>query len=398
MRRGLNAGEGGDVSPRSSGTPEHPARVLIFSMRNITHHVARCSGYEFEDVVCSCETADIIAPLPSRNSGYNLGRYVKALFGQEPRPINGDLRVDKEYELFFVYCPRDWDLRYVKLIEGLRDKCRRMVCVIGELWPTMIANSEANLRFLRNFDCIFSGLESSVGEIQAITGRPCYFIPWGVDALLFSPYPEDAARTIDVFNMGRRHEGLHRSLMARAAAGKFFYLYDTVNDFKVIDPREHRKLLAGLIKRSRYFIAYPPKFDMPAETGGVQELGARFFEGAAGGAVILGGPPRCAAFDACFDWQDAVITVDTDGEQIGAVIEDLESDPRRVARMRRHNVANSLRRHDWVYRWRQMLDRVGLKVPTRVIEREHHLDSLAKAVSLSDDDPAPVPTNPSIVG
>ena len=174
------------TSSRSSGDI---ARVLLFSMRNIRHHVARCQSYEFEDVICSCETADVIAPAPPR--GGRVGRYVKSIFdGNRPR-IDGAIRVDHEYELFFAYCSNVQDLRYVNLIEGLHDRCRRRVCVIGELWPHMLSESRAHLHVLRNFDCIFSNLESSVDAIQDITGRPCYFLPSAVDALLFCPSPEE---------------------------------------------------------------------------------------------------------------------------------------------------------------------------------------------------------------
>jgi hypothetical protein len=169
--------------------------------------------------------------------------------------------------------------------------------------------------------------------------------------------------------------------VSRQASGEIFYVYDTTSDFAVIEPKEHRLLLANLIKRSRYFIAFPPKFDRPSEAPGGRDLGLRFFEGAAGGAVLLGTPPNAVAFQACFDWPDAVIRTPADGSQIAALMADLDRQPDRLNRVRRDNVVNSLRRHDWIYRWRRMLETMGYSVSHEMTQRERRLTCLAELVT-----------------
>ncbi|MGH9253402.1 MAG: glycosyltransferase, partial [Vicinamibacterales bacterium] len=116
------------------------------------------------------------------------------------------------------------------------------------------------------------------------------------------------------------------------------------------------------------------------ETGGEEEVSPRFFEGIAAGAVVLGAPPRCAAYDRCFDWPDAVIPTAAHGGQIAALMAELEANPRRIAQMRRDNVVNALQRHDWAYRWRWILDSVGLAPSRKMVEREERLESMARAV------------------
>jgi hypothetical protein len=181
--------------------------------------------------------------------------------------------------------------------------------------------------------------------------------------------------------MGRRIAEEHRALVACADRGEMFYVHDTTCNFDVIDPREHRILLANLVKRTRYFITHWAKFDELTETGSHQEMGSRFFEGAAGGAVMIGSPPRCAAYDQCFDWPGAVIPTDRDGGRLPALVADLEAEPQRVARIRRNNIVHSLRRHDWAYRWRKVLDSVGLPATARAVEREERLNHIAEAVA-----------------
>lgn len=110
-------------------------------------------------------------------------------------------------------------------------------------------------------------------------------------------------------------------------------------------------------------------------------MGSRLFEGAAGGAVMLGLAPSCAAYDRSFDWPDAVIPTPTNGRQIAALIDELESTPVRVAQIRRNNVVNSLRRHDWVYRWKQIAERVGLTPAAQVTARQQRLERMALAIA-----------------
>ena len=248
-----------------------------------------------------------------------------------------------------------------------------------------MAESSDALKALRNFDQIFSTLSSSVDLIAEATGRPCHFLPLGIDALRFCPFPEKPGRSIDVYNMGRRAKEEHQALLACAERGEMFYVYDTTSNFDVRDPREHRILLANLVKRSRYFITHPAKFKSLDETNGLQEIGARFFEGAAGGAVMIGEPPRCTAYDTYFDWPDAVIPTGSGGQQMVDSIVELDAQPQRVVQIRQNNVIHSLRRHDWAYRWRQTLDCVGLPATTRLLEREKHLNQVAKAVECGRD-------------
>jgi hypothetical protein len=368
------------VSQRPSQARRNTARVLLFSMRNIARHVARCGDYEFEDVITSCDDTDVLAPCPATPVVNRIVRHAGRMLGREPL-IDGAVNVDEKYDLFFAFCRNASDLRFLKRITGLHENCRQSVCVISELWPNKIPEVREHLKVLGRFDHVLTNLQTSVGPIEKATGRPCHFLPSGVDALRFAPFPESPARSIDVYSMGRRPAEEHRALLASAERGGMFYVYDTTANFDVIDPLEHRILLANLIKRSRFFITYPAKFDVPAETGGTEEMGARYYEGAAGGAVMIGMPPRCAAYDDSFGWRDAVIPTPDDPKQIVCLVAELEAQPQRLAQIRRNNVTNSLRRHDWAYRWREILDHVGLSVTESLVEREAQLNSTASLVS-----------------
>lgn len=99
---------------------------------------------------------------------------------------------------------------------------------------------------------------------------------------------------------------------------------------------------------------------------------------------MLGAAPDCDAYREYFDWQDAVIEIPYEATNIAEIIADLDSQPERLAIARRNNVVNSLLRHDWVYRWQLILDKVGLEPTLRMKARQEHLTNLASAIAHLD--------------
>lgn len=106
-------------------------------------------------------------------------------------------------------------------------------------------------------------------------------------------------------------------------------------------------------------------------------MGFRFFEGAAAGAVMFGEPPDTEIFRGLFDWPDAVVRVPYDSPDAPAMLSALDQDPERLARIRRDNVVNSLLRHDWLHRWRKLLELAGLEPSAAFYQREERLQQLA---------------------
>ena len=122
------------------------------------------------------------------------------------------------------------------------------------------------------------------------------------------------------------------------------------------------------------------KGEKAPKVAGEQVLPSRLFEGAAGGAVILGTAPQCPEFSECFDWPDAVIEVDPDSSDMATVIERLDAQPRRVERVRQTNALRCLEKHDWVYRWERILSAVGLDPLPQLKQRKSQLSALAATI------------------
>jgi len=364
--------------PAPAGKP----RVCIVSLRGINTLLSRCSGFEFEDVIASLDDVEMVIPVHSRTSRLRL-KAMSAMSRFTPlarflgRGILPPLRHDK-YEILVFVALNTRDLRVLHEVPKWRTKCDLAVCYIEEIWNSEINDGGARLDLFKQFDLIYCAFEASAPNLAERTGRRVEYIPPGVDTLLFSPDPEQDHRPIDICNIGRRSQITHGALLEHAKRTGKFYYYDTIEGVRNAKiPGEHRYLFANIIKRSGYFIANKAKINATDETLGQEEIGLRFFEGMAGGAVLLGEFPRTAEFERQLGWRDSAVSVPFDCPDIADVIADLDAQPERLARIRRRNVWNCLQRHDWLFRWQTILDFAGLPATARMAERRTRLAQLA---------------------
>lgn len=374
--------------------PDQP--TLMLSMREVDDLVGYCALYEFEDVVAELTGAELIRPvsiegLELSRRVYKLARYVtgSARVASIVRPRLGQLHSTGSYELFFPVFNHAHELFALHAVKGWRERCRFAACYIGEVWDQQLP--VYLLELLKGFDHVFVGVNGSTEALARVSGRPCSYLPMGVDALRFCPHPVAPRRSIDVCGIGRRSPVTHQALLELAQRTGRFYFYDTLQSkprgrlaraltFRVSNAREHRLLLANILKRSRYFIANRAWVDTPGVTRGKDEIAARFYEGAAAGAIMLGEPPENQDFQTQFGWTDAVIRMPFDAPRVAEVIAELDADPARAARIRRDNVVNALLRHDWVYRLRPVLEAAGMAPSEQMLVREARLKALADEI------------------
>lgn len=371
---------------KSARVSDAESRVFILSERLTHHHVSACALYEFEDLIAEWNSAEVYAPTNSSAFSrkiYTLANFVtkspqlSRLVTPDPNPY----RLDREYDLFFYICSDIFKLINITSIKNWRQNCRKAVCLLDECWTEWLDRRHFLLEPLKEFDHIFVGSHNSVEAVARYTGRPCSYLPVGVDTLNLSPYPAMPPRSIDVWNMGRRSPVTHQALLKWAKQEHRNYLFDTTLLSNTGNWKEHRWLVSSMLKRCRYFIANHAKADESTTIQGTMEIGLRYFEGAAAGTVMIGKPPSGALFDRYFGWRDAVIPAPFDAPDIADTILELEAQPERVARIRRDNVANALLQHDWIYRWGHILETIGLQPTPGMALRGARLQALATQVS-----------------
>lgn len=361
------------------------SRTLIFSQRNLTRVMPfRCPHFEFEDVIAEVDAVDILAPRFDPTTWRHA--ITKKFAFHTPLAMNPGIKAKTlrgSYDLFFAICADPADLLRIHALGDWRSKCRKAVCLVDELWVRQMGGYKNFLRMMRKFDLVILYYSQTVQPLSDYVGTRCIFLPPGVDAVRFCPWPNPADRVVDVYSIGRRSGITHRALLEMAVHDDYFYLHDSITPDQVLDAAEHRALFANIVKRSRYFIVNPGLIDRPEIRGDQIEIGNRYFESAASGSIMVGERPRNGEFEKLIDWPDALVEVPYNSPDIAGVLRALDRDPGKLEYMRRVNVSHALMRHDWVYRWEAILQAVGMEPLPGLTERKQRLRNLA-AIALPD--------------
>jgi len=354
----------------------------VLAQRGLSSAVARSGSIEFEDLIVSSTNGTLIAPTTGRaTAGLRRVQNVAGRRFRTASRIPTGLVVDDpggECDLLVVVCSHQSDLRVVNALPNWRQRAAKKILWLEELWLDDVDRWPAYTELMSHFDHVFVGFEQASSAVAELTGTPTSYLPFGIDAEAFCPWPEPPARTIDVMNIGRRSPVTHRALMDRP---DLFCHFDTTVMSAVRDPHEHRAQFRAFAQRSRYFIVNRAKFTRDHFDTAPAELGLRFFEGAAAGAVLIGDHPKTPTFEEHFGWQDSVIHQPVDAPHIADVIDDLDSQPARLDAIRRRNVSQCLRHHDWAHRIVHIFRAAGLPLPPRLEQRLDELDGMANLVA-----------------
>jgi hypothetical protein len=331
--------------------------------------------YEFLDVIAEVENSVPVAPgsrfrLDDHPDSLHLAELTlhlalrtysgvrKAVLGQHAPKMQATV-LDEHYDLTFYMCQFIREIHEVGQIRGWRERSGFAAIFILESWSSTFETYRKDLRLLDKFDHVFVLNGSCIDNLRRYTSTPITQLSTGINCLQSTPVPDFPERTIDITSLGRRIPDVHTKILELAEREKLFYYHDVWKGIWAENWRAVRSFNASIIKRSRFYLVWDPKTANPTWgdlLNGENALSTRYFEGSAGGAILLGTVPECPEFDAQFDWPDAVIELTDDP---GEIIQELKSDPQRMDGISRRNMANSLRKHDWIYRWQQVLEIAG---------------------------------------
>jgi Glycosyl transferases group 1 len=145
------------------------------------------------------------------------------------------------------------------------------------------------------------------------------WLPFGAHTDTF--YPRKEEKSVFAFWMGRRHEPLHRALLAYCEARGLRYVHSKDGGLTTEE-------LGRLTSSAQYFVATPPDLDNPKRTGGFSPLVMRYFEGLAAGTRLLGVLPRSGEYEAILP-TDAFCQVSPDGSDLAERLDEDRSNPNR---------------------------------------------------------------------
>jgi Glycosyl transferases group 1 len=204
------------------------------------------------------------------------------------------------------------------------------------------------------------------------------WLPLGAHTDIF--YPRKEEKSIFAFWMGRRHEPLHRALLAYCEARGLRYVYSN-------DGRFSTEELGRLTSSAQYFVATPPDLDNTRRTGGFSPLVMRYFEGLAAGTRLLGVLPRSGEYEAILP-PDAFCQVSPDGSDLAERLDEDRSNPNNQRAV--DAVSEFVREHhSWRRRGEQVFNHLanGAAIDLRSMQNEPRLGRLAARVPLPQDLP-----------
>jgi hypothetical protein len=362
-------------------------RICVVTARGFSRQAFMAGAYDAEDILVEIANAQLIHPKPRGAHQFRKQTHARLVWHDFTKSLAfanvafEPVTLTREYDLLVAYLLNDIDhLFHVSAIREWKNHCKTSVCWIDEIYAVDVPRLKNWLPALAQFDHIVVGYKGSVSALSQALNRRCHWVPSGVDAIRFTPSPGFPDRVVDVYNMGRRVERLHRALLDLTTKNGMFYLYDTFESSRtaLYDYKQHRDMLANIMKRTRYFTVFPAKGGVAQATGNQIELGYRYYEASAAGNVMLGPIPRTEAFETMFDWQDAVVEINPDGSDIADIISNLAAQPERLIEISRRNTVQALRRHDWAYRWKKVLEIANVDPAPELEIREGKLTQLAE--------------------
>jgi hypothetical protein len=365
-----------DDDRRDASEESRRYRICLPTTRLFGGLAFQCGHLEAQDVLAECDDVDLLN-LETKPVFFQKVQLLRRMMYRDVsrrlayvNPGLKRVRLAREYDLLVVMCQSYWELLYVNAIDDWKDHCRTSVCWIDELYAADLPRFRYWLPSLRRFDHVIVGMHGTVPALSEALGRRCHYVPGAVDTLRFAPYPCSPDRVIDVYSVGRRIDAVHQVLLDLVARQQIFYLYDTLQTgaSRAFDHRQHRELYGNVAKRSRLFMVAPSK--------------VRYYEGAAAGAVMIGQVGDSQPFREMLGWPDAVVHARSDGSDAKDVVLGLLSEPDRLRGIAQRNVQESLLRHDWIYRWRRILEIAGIPIHPRTESREVTLRRLAARAGL----------------
>jgi Glycosyl transferases group 1 len=279
------------------------ASVLIPTNRSSYGLVSFGTVMDFENAMKERTDADLIdVPAYSRR-----GRLRAAMRPRDDTFERVDTPRDAYDLCFFVAMEPSWisSLRY---IDGLREKCARIVVYIFDAW---LANERWLVRNRREWelcDVVYVSFPWAVDTYSRQVRRRVEYMPQAALASRF--HPARTERPIDILSVGRRRADAHALLLDLAEKKDLFYFYSETFAPEAVELAESQQLLGRLCQSARSQVCWPVELTSPERAREGSPITARWFEAAASGSIVFGAKPGSTDFAEIFPYDRFVIALD----------------------------------------------------------------------------------------
>jgi Glycosyl transferases group 1 len=217
-----------------------------------------------------------------------------------------------------------------------------------DCWPRDYARWASLFRRHRIELAFFSARRSAEVFASRLPEMHSVWLPEATDPHAYDPSKPLAQRTIDVLELGRRHESLHAKVVGPLADGGETHRYELAAGEIVFSSRD--ALVAGL-GDAKLSILFPSSLTHPSRSGDVETVTHKYFESIASGCIPVG---RCPTeLEDLFGYDPVVRLDELDPvAHIRALLDDLDTYRGLVER----NLARLLEVGTWDARARTLVE------------------------------------------
>lgn len=303
--------------------------------------------------------AELLSPMPVNKAGvWSFANYGKKFGSVES--AGGDVLI--------VIARAPADLNMVNSIKDCRKKFGKIIGFVADSYFEAGFNKSTAL-----YDSISVTGKGDAAYIVNRFGTTVHHIYQGIDTLKWAP-KSSKSRDIELISYGRTPPTFHAAFVRRFhdVASEHLYLHSPLGNLSGPTVRDERGMLFKVLQRTRISLA----FHLYVEATGARPISmmvtSRWLESLLSGCIVAGKRPISLMADEMLCWNGSTIELSDSPEEAANELVAMLRANDEWEQQRRSNVFNTMMRHDWRSRIKDLCSLNGFDAPA-ALERDLHL-------------------------
>jgi hypothetical protein len=361
--------------------------IYVLSNRGLNSSVSNDPLFALEDLLVQTCDGQLLIPTPReitrwlherrRHSAPLLKKIIRRTKGFY-NPLDDFPRSPDKPNVLVAIVQHGANLEILSSIPNWRERFDLVVAYVFDAWAP-----EIYPQYARQIDHLFVPMPEIIDTLQNYFGIPVSLLPFGADVLTHSS--GSLNRPFDLMSYGRIPREFDRKFAEKfnQPDSERIYYRSTPRrseDFPKASyedrrDREDTMLLFHILRRTKLALAfdtmYPGMREFPHSF-----VTLRWFDCTATGCAVIGKRPTTPLADELLCWEDSTIELPDDPQESIEFIEELLKDTPRLNAIHKRNYTESLARHDWRLRIKNMFEVLDLPLPDRLVDELSQLKKI----------------------
>lgn len=277
-------------------------------------------------------------------------------------------------DVLFVVARGPEDLAMVRSISNVRRKFRQIHAFVTDSYfqPGFYAETEL-------FDSITVTAKEDMNFPAQRFGIQVRHLYQGTDSLQWAPRKE-FKREIDIMSFGRTPASYQSALTQtfHKMDSPYLYLHSPLGNLSGPTVQVERGMLFKLLQRTRVSLAFHLLVEPQGGRPRSMMVTSRWLESLLAGCIVAGRRPVSRMADEMLDWAGSTVELAESAGDAADQLHALLRDEEAQHQQRRMNIVNTVSRHDWRLRIRQLCAWHAWPVPQELKNELEQLQALAE--------------------